>query len=399
MRRPPEGSSRSRRRRRRAALAVTAASVMAASGAAYVLHDGRGVADARPAADAQAPSPSVGTPTSRPAPKAAPDGGTDAAARESYSPRPRPTGAGDCVLGANLVPRCGVLWGDSPGIDPLHVLEAKLGRRFDLVHFWHGVDQTTVPSREAKRLAAQGRILHVNIASRAFAGSGSARWSDVAAGRWDAALTKQARGVAAFGEPIFLTFDHEPDTKEKARTRGTPADFARAWRRVHDIYERNGATNAVWAWVLTGYSGNFPRAAGFYPGNRYVDWIGWENYLGTLCDGRVWENRRFRTFEQTFKPFYDWLKKDGVKAGIDPRKPYMLNGMASVRFADPALSVRWYQQLPAALARYPQIKAVQLWQPPKGMVCPYRLLDRPAEVAALAKAGRAPYTTKFSLTG
>lgn len=367
---------------------------MAASGAVLVFHGGPGAAGARPAADNLRPPPSVGTPTSRPAPRTTSSGGA-ATSRESYTPRPRGAGTGDCVLRSNLVPRCGVLWGDSPGIDPLHVLEARLGRRFDLVHFWHGVDQTKVPSREAKRLAAQGRVLHINIASRPFSGSGSSRWSDIAAGRWDATLTAQARGVAALGEPVFLTFDHEPDTKAKAATRGTPADFARAWRRVHDIYERNGATNAVWVWVLTGYSGNFPRAAGFYPGNGYVDWIGWENYLGTLCDGRVWENRRFRSFEDTFKPFYDWLKTDGAKAGIDPRKPYMLNGMASVRFADPALSVRWYEQIPGTLKRYPQIKAVQLWQPPRGMACPYRLMDRPAEVAALAGAGQAPYTTRL----
>ncbi|POM27123.1 Endoglucanase H precursor [Actinomadura rubteroloni] len=305
----------------------------------------------------------------------------------------------DCAQRADLVPGCGTWWGVSPGVDSLATLESEVGRSFDIVHFWYGVDQVNVPSPPARQLAAQGRILHVNIASRPFGGSGDARWADVAAGRWDASLARQAQGIAGLRTPVFVTFDHEPDAKPKINSRGTPEDYVRAWRHVHDVYTRYGATNAVWTWVLTGYAGNLPRAARFYPGNSYVDWIGWENYLGTLCDGRTWEDRRFRTFEETFLPFYNWLKGDGARAGIDPDKPYMLNGMASVRFEDPNLSVRWYAQIPRALSRYPQIKAVQLWQPPKGMACPYRLMDRPLEVVAFAHAGQAPYVNPDELDG
>ncbi|WP_161602679.1 glycosyl hydrolase family 26 [Thermomonospora catenispora] len=320
------------------------------------------------------------------------------------SPRPRRparrdatagvTGGDGCgAVSADLVPSCGAWWGVSPGVDSLEYMESRFGRRFDLVHFWYGIDSVDVPDAAARRLARQGRILHINIAGRAF-GGGRVRWRQIAEGRWDRTLARQARGIAALGAPVFVTFDHEPDTPPKLRTRGTGADFVAAWRRVHDVYRRNGADNAVWVWVLTGYPGNFPRAAGFYPGDRYVDWIGWEAYQAYLCDGRIWRAEKYASFEDTLKPFHDWLKSEGVKAGIDPRKPYMINGLGAVRYTDPALSARWYREIPATLRRYPQIKAVQLWQPPKGMRCPWRIFDRPAEVEAFARAGQDPYVNQ-----
>lgn len=395
------GASRSRRRGplgvrppHRIRGKVTAAAVFAAvTAGTAVLTAGHEV-----------PAPTRWTGDLGPSPRLLPAEPPRAQAEVTGSPRPREpvrhgaaagaTRERDCgTVNADLVPSCGAWWGVSPGVDPLEYMESRFGRRFDLVHFWHGVNSTDVPNAEARRLARQGRILHINIASRVF-GGGQVRWRQIAEGRWDRTLARQGRGIAALGRPVFVTFDHEPDTRPKIRTRGTGADFVAAWRHVHQVYRRNGADNAVWVWVLTGYPGNFPRAASFYPGDRYVDWIGWEAYQAYLCDGRIWDADEYTSFEGTLRPFHDWLKSAGVKAGIDPDKPYMINGMGAVRYTDPALSARWYREIPATLRRYPQIKAVQLWQPPKSMNCPWRIFDRPAEVEAFKRAGQDPYVNQ-----
>lgn len=56
-------------------------------------------------------------------------------------------------------------------------------------------------------------------------------WAAVASGRYDADIRTRARRYASYGKPVIVTFNHEPHND---RT-GTPADWARAWTRIHDV--------------------------------------------------------------------------------------------------------------------------------------------------------------------
>lgn len=303
----------------------------------------------------------------------------------------KPPSDGSCHLGARLVPTCGSLWGiSSPKPREIPNLEKAAGRKFDLVQYWHGIDQGDVPRPHELKMAKSGHILHYNFAAKNW-GKGQARYADIAAGKYDSAIDQQARNFKRFGKPVFVTFDHEADQKAR-RTRGTPQQYVAAWRHMHDRYRAAGAGNVVWVWVVTGYSGNFPQVPSLYPGNKYVDWVSWEAENGAGCKPSNRDPSKAKSFEELVSPFYKWLKSDGVKAGIDPKKPYMLTGFGTILYpSDPSLSVRWYKQVPGVLKKYPQIKAVQLWNSSLGPTCDFRITRDPSITKAFSTAGQDPH--------
>ena len=97
------------------------------------------------------------------------------------------------------------------------------------------------------------------------------------------------------------------------------AKYIRAWRRIHDIFEREGATNVSWVWAPNGESipdVYWNRVSAFYPGDRYVDWVGLSAYnFGTT---RYWSH--WSSFAEIVRPIY---------RAYSARKPIMVAETAS----------------------------------------------------------------------
>ena len=105
----------------------------------------------------------------------------------------------------------------------------------------------------------------------------------IAAGQYDGYIQRFARGVRAQRWPVVLRFAHEmngywyPWSEQRSGNR--QGDYVRAWRHVHAVFDRVGATNVIWVW-----SPNIIRAVpgvslqALYPGDRYVDWVGVVGY-------------------------------------------------------------------------------------------------------------------------
>jgi hypothetical protein len=279
-----------------------------------------------------------------------------------------PSGSGGprCSLSAKAVPSCGVLWGIStqpPTPQQLETVEKAAGRPFDFVYRYHDLNDE-VPDAQEREVVAKGQLLHIAIAARDFgsASRGEISWADIAKGKYDASLSAQARGVASLKKPVFVTFEQEANQRTKLGVAGDAADFKAAWRHLHDLYRTAGATNAVWTWVMTGNSDNLNRAASLWPGNDVVDWISWNVYNQSGCHSGTIDQNKFKSFADEVKPFYDFVKKRGPSIGMDPDKPMMISEAGSVRYADaPDLSADWYKAIPTTLRKYPQIKAVALW--------------------------------------
>ena len=84
-----------------------------------------------------------------------------------------------------------------------------------------------------------------------------------------------AQGVKGLNAKVLIRFNWEMDQSPgSAQYIGTPAEFIAAWKYVHDFFEREGATNAVWVWAPRAASFNKGEGQKFYPGDAYVDWIG-----------------------------------------------------------------------------------------------------------------------------
>jgi mannan endo-1,4-beta-mannosidase len=142
--------------------------------------------------------------------------------------------------------------------------------------------------------------------------------ADIAAGRFDDYLTEFATSVKRTNVPVALTVAHEmnghwyPWGTQKNRAK----DFVGAWRHLHDLFEEVGATNVIWTWTpnVINYLRQVPLKS-YWPGERYVDWIGLDGYFTHQGD---------RTFRELFGPTLTELRKISgkpvliVETGAEP---------------------------------------------------------------------------------
>lgn len=273
----------------------------------------------------------------------------------------------ECTLAALAVPQCGLIWGVAakpPGIRSIQAIEAQLGRSLDMAYRYHDLFDT-IPDEKEREVLAAGKLLHIAIATRDFTGTrpGTYTWAEVARGAFDEQLRAQARGIASIGKPVFLTYDQEASQKAKVERLGPDhADFVAAWRHVHEVFRAEGATNAIWVWVMTGSADNLGNAARLWPGNDVVDWISWNVYNQSGCRGGRVREEQFVSFEEKMRIFYDFVHQDGPGLGMDTEKPMMISETGSVRYQDnPQRTADWYAAIPSVLEHYPQVKAVTLW--------------------------------------
>jgi mannan endo-1,4-beta-mannosidase len=104
----------------------------------------------------------------------------------------------------------------------------------------------------------------------------------IAAGRADDYLSAFAQAVRRVDVPVALTVAHEMNGHWYpwgTRTT-TPKDFVAAWRHIHDVFARAGATNVIWTWTPNVV--NYLRAVPLkplWPGDDYVDWVGVDGYF------------------------------------------------------------------------------------------------------------------------
>ncbi len=299
-----------------------------------------------------------------------------------------------CELGPKSVPECGVLWGVAtrpPTEAAIKDLESAVGRKFDFVYRYHDVDQV-VPDSAERKLVADGRILHVAIAARDFASLDrtSVTWAQIAAGRFDSTLSQQARGIASLKVPVFVTFEQEANQKQKLGVLGTSTDFKAAWRHLHDLYAKAGATNVAWVWVMTGSQDNLAGASTLWPGNDVVDWVSWNVYNQSGCAGGAIDASKYVSFKDKMLIFYNWMHEHGPDVGMDSSKPIMISETGSAQYPDdPQRSADWYAEIPTTLQSYPQIKAVGLWASRDG-TCNYRFQDSEAITQGVATASMQP---------
>jgi hypothetical protein len=303
----------------------------------------------------------------------------------------------ECALSQILVPSCGVLWGvySNPeegqnAYNSVTSLESDIGREFDLVHRYHDFSnrdaQGIFPDKWERRLTngedGAERTLLVNWTTRIHGSEDRASWRDVANGMYDESVIRPAaRRLKEWNKPIFLAFDHEAEGNRRP-TQGDGPDYVAAWRHIYEIFEEVGADNVIWTWIHVGWIGLEHTVKSFYPGDEYVDWIGYDPFNYYVCRDNDW-----RSPGQAMGRWYTWLMRNGFD-----HKPIMLAEYGTV--ADPEnewAQAQWYRNLVPALRKHPRIRAVAHFNTHK--VCDTRVTTRPDVLEAWGEAGRHPYIT------
>lgn len=187
--------------------------------------------------------------------------------------------------------------GSTPGVSVPETLEAKIGRKVAINHcFRQPPDAPWAPYR-ARMLADKkaGRIPMLSYAGGEKPGitdhdeAALARLKEIASGARDKQIDGQALALKALATPVFFRFTWEFDI----RYLGPAAVKVHkaAWRRVHKRFKALGATNVAFVWCPSWLAFGNGRAAAFYPGDTYVDWIGVDGYA---------RSPDYRTFYQLF---------------------------------------------------------------------------------------------------
>ncbi len=108
----------------------------------------------------------------------------------------------------------------------------------------------------------------------------------IAAGAYDSYLEEYATQVAAYGartgHGVVISFAHEMNGSwyHWGYQHTSPQVFVAAWRHVVTVFRRQGADDVTWLWTtnIIDAKGGIPNPAPWWPGERYVTWIGIDGY-------------------------------------------------------------------------------------------------------------------------
>lgn len=125
-------------------------------------------------------------------------------------------------------------------------------------------------------------------------------------GRYDNYITTFAKTVRSVDLPVVISFGHEMNGGwySWGSSGNTAASFVAAWRHIHDLFAKVGATNVIWLWdANVTYTDPDVPLEPLYPGDSYVDWVGLTGYYhqNTGEGGRT-------TFETLFTPSADQIR-------------------------------------------------------------------------------------------
>ncbi|MFD7134738.1 glycoside hydrolase family 26 protein [Streptomyces sp. NPDC059894] len=309
--------------------------------------------------------------------------------------RPSAVG-GECAPTALLEPPCGAWFGafvphDKSNLsEKVRDYEERIGRTLDVVYTYHDMSlvegdrlEGQLLTAEEQRVAADDHLLLLSWESKWWGGTDAQQptWKQIADGDLDASVIDvQARRVKEFGEKVFLSFDLEMDTRTPAN--GTPEDYVRAYRHIHDRFRDLGVTNVVWTWITTGYLEHADVIERMYPGDDYVDWVAYNQYNYFRCHQADW-----LTFAQTQQATHDWIREN-----ISDDKPLMLSEFGTANDPSrPGRQAEWYAQVPSVLKGLTGVKAALQWNyRDPGPHCDLALADDQAW-NSLRKAVSDPY--------
>ena len=202
-------------------------------------------------------------------------GGNDTGAAASASPSHAPYSVASLLHPDGMM--LGVSSDGEPGrLAPVTAFTASAGRAPDLREYYTNWGEDFDPAGNAA-LWADGQLPLLTWTPN---GTTPAR---IAAGADDAYLTRFAGQVRSYDGPVAISFAPEMNGDWNAWGPGhaTAADYVRAWRHIHDLFQSQQATNVIWVWTPHATDSGTPAAIGpYFPGAKYIDWVGLIGYYG-----------------------------------------------------------------------------------------------------------------------
>lgn len=262
-------------------------------------------------------------------------------------------------------------------------LENKVGTKFPIVMWYQDYSSLFNPDL-CNRVIANGAIPHIVWEPWLWKDKEKIKLDNINAGEWDAHIREWAQDIKAWGKPVFIRWGHEFNIEGYpwciVNNNRDPKKYVAAFRRVRNIFKKEGADNALFVWAPMNDS--WPKESWndmhlAYPGDEYVDWIGLDGYnWGTTQDWSSWQSFRglFRDIARQM-----WRKH--------PTKPIMIAELgSSEKGGDKA---KWMEDMLQDLKRMPYVKAIHWFDEKKE--ADWRIDANAKILAAFKKVINDPY--------
>lgn len=259
-----------------------------------------------------------------------------------------------------------ILWGASDthtkeSYETIINLEDSLQTTFPLIHIytaWGSKNDQQFPKVQVKTILELGSLPIItwepwlsDFDEKEYPGIPKAAdrdkggMAEVARGVYDKYLQKWAKAAKEIQRPIFVRMGHEMNDPYRypwGPQNNKPEEFIAAWKHIHEVFVKAGATNVIWVWSPHPAYGYFDA---FYPGNDYVDYIG----VGILNYGTVANWSKWWSFEEMFATHYTSLENF--------QKPIMITEFGSLSVGGDR--AQWFAgALDSIPVKYPNIKSI-----------------------------------------
>jgi mannan endo-1,4-beta-mannosidase len=196
--------------------------------------------------------------------------------------------------------------GAPPAYEPVAEFAQAAHKQPNLVGYYSGWSES-FKTPFAKMISSHGAIPYVQIDPTLASIPG------IAEGKYDLYLRSYADSVREFGHSVVIGFGHEMNAPwvPWGSTNVSPATFIAAWRYVVTLFRSQGADNVTWLWTINADRPGTGPIASWWPGGRYVTWVGIDGYYALPSD----------TFANVFGQTIDQVKKF-------TRKPVLLSETA-----------------------------------------------------------------------
>ena len=155
--------------------------------------------------------------------------------------------------------------------------------------------------------------------------------SKIASGGYDSYLRSFADSVRKFGHPVVIGFGHEMNAYWYSWGYGhlRAATFIAAWRHIVTLFREQGADNVTWLWTIQADETGTGKIASWWPGARYVTWVGIDGYYYHPSDSFASVFGQTIAQVRSFTPLPILLSETAVgpTAGLAAKIPCLFAGM------------------------------------------------------------------------
>lgn len=169
--------------------------------------------------------------------------------------------------------------GAPPSYQPVAAFARAAGRQPNLVGYFSGWTQP-FNITFAQEIFRHGSVPLVQINPT------DASVAAIVDGVYDTYLRTYADAVRNFGHPVVLGFGEEANADWYSwGYRHVPAaKFVAAWRHIVTLFRAAGADNVIWLWTIQADTAGTGPISGWWPGARYVTWVGIDGYYAHPTD-------------------------------------------------------------------------------------------------------------------